>query len=62
MTDKIKIVKIDHEYCDYLRKFDFRVSYNAGIKELRPFVGILFKIAKWSIMHRSLVLKLNISI
>lgn len=44
MPEKIRIVKIDHEYCDYLRKYDSRVSYNAGLKELRPFVGILFRI------------------
>ena len=38
------IVVVNHEYCDYLRKFDNRVSYNSGVKELRPFVGVLFKI------------------
>lgn len=38
------LVKIDSEYCDYLRKYDNRVPYNAGTKELRPFVGILFSI------------------
>lgn len=32
------------DYCDYLRKFDNRVSYNKYEKELRPFIGILFKI------------------
>lgn len=41
---KMKLVKIDHHYCDYLRRFDSRVSYNAGQKELRPFIGILFTI------------------
>ena len=41
-----KIVKIDYKYCDYLRQFDSRVSYNAGLKELRPFIGILFNIGK----------------
>lgn len=44
MLDKIKIVKIDYTYCNYLRKFDSRVVYNAGLKELRPFVGILFTV------------------
>ncbi len=38
------IVKVDYKYCDYLRKFDYRVSYNKDQKELRPFVGILFQI------------------
>jgi len=37
-----KIVKVDYKYCDYLRQFDNKVSYNAGSKEMRPFVGILF--------------------
>ncbi len=38
------IVKVDYKYCDYLRKFDYRVSYNKDKKELRPFVGVLFRI------------------
>ena len=41
------IVRIDSKYCDYLRKFDHRVSYNKNQKQLRPFIGILFKIDKW---------------
>lgn len=46
MYKKLKIVKVDFKYCDYLRNFDNRVSYNAGSKELRPFVGVLFMIDK----------------
>lgn len=42
MIRNFKIVKVDHNYCDYLRKYDNKVSYNAGSKELRPFIGILF--------------------
>lgn len=42
MIRNFKIVKVDYKYCDYLRKFDDKVSYNASIKELRPFIGILF--------------------
>ena len=42
MYKKIKIVKVDANYCNYLRKFDNKVSYNAREKELRPFIGILF--------------------
>lgn len=42
MIRNFKIVKVDYKYCDYLRSFDNKVSYNAGIKELRPFIGILF--------------------
>ena len=37
-----KLVKIDYMYCDYLRKYDKRVVYNKGKKELRPFIGVLF--------------------
>lgn len=44
MVKRFKIVKVDYKYCDYLRKFDNRISYNAGMKELRPFIGILFSI------------------
>ena len=46
MIRNFKIVKIDYRYCDYLRKFDNKVSYNAGIKELRPFIGVLFMVNK----------------
>ena len=46
MYRNLKIVKIDYHYCDYLRNFDSRVPYNAGRKELRPFIGILFIIEK----------------
>lgn len=44
MNNGFKIVKIDYKYCDYLRMFDSKVPYNAGSKELRPFVGVLFMI------------------
>jgi protein AbiQ len=42
--ESIKIVKVNSKYCDYLRKFDSRVPYNSGSKELRPFIGVLFYI------------------
>ncbi len=35
-------MKVDHNYCNYLRKYDSKVMYNDGIKELRPYIGILF--------------------
>lgn len=44
MYKKIRMVKIDFNYCDYLRKYDNRVVYNYGLKELRPYIGILFEI------------------
>jgi len=40
----LKIVRVNSEYCDYLRKYDNKVAYNKNEKELRPFIGILFKI------------------
>ena len=42
-----KIVRVDSDYCDYLRKFDSKVIYNKRAKKLRPFIGVLFKIEKW---------------
>lgn len=44
MILNLKIVRVNSDYCDYLRKFDNKVAYNKNEKELRPFVGILFKI------------------
>ena len=46
MIRNFKIVKVDYKYCNYLRKYDSRVPYNAGKKELRPFIGILFNVKK----------------
>lgn len=39
-----KIVKINPDYCDYLRKYDSKVYINSNNKITRPFVGILFQI------------------
>ena len=44
MIINLKLVKVDSKYCNYLRKFDNKVAYNEGNKELRPFIGVLFKI------------------
>ncbi len=44
MILNLKIVRVSSDYCDYLREFDDKVSYNKYEKELRPFIGILFKI------------------
>lgn len=44
MYKNLKIVKIDSKYCDFLRKYDSKVPYNAGKKELRPFIGVLFMV------------------
>ncbi len=44
MIQNLKVVRVDVSYCDFLRKFDNKVSYNKNDKELRPFIGILFEI------------------
>lgn len=46
MYKKLKIVKVESKYCNYLRKYDSRVPYNAGTKELRLFIGVLFRVNK----------------
>jgi len=43
MILNVKLVRVDSNYCDYLRTFDNRVAYNKNKKELRPF-GVLFTI------------------
>ena len=47
MIFNFKLVKIDSKYCDYLRQFDNWVMYNRDSKELRPFVGVLFKVSDY---------------
>lgn len=42
--ENFKLVRIDEEYCDYLRKFDSKIPFNSNEKMLRPFAGILFEI------------------
>lgn len=44
MNEELKLVRIGKEYCDYLRTFDERVPYVFNNKEIRPFVGVLFKV------------------
>lgn len=44
MKDSLILVRIDSDYCNYLRKFDNKVPYNFNDKELRPFIGVLFQI------------------
>ena len=41
---KLMLVRVDYEYCNYLREFDSKVMYNHDRKELRPFVGVLFMV------------------
>lgn len=44
MKNVLILVRLDTQYCDYLRQFDKKVPYNYKEKELRPFVGVLFEI------------------
>ena len=44
MILNFEVVIVDHIYCDFLRTFDYRVSYNNGGKALSPFIGILFAV------------------
>ena len=39
MNDSLILVKLDTDYCNYLRQFDLKVTYNYKEKELRPFIG-----------------------
>ncbi len=47
MIINLKIVRVNSDYCDYLRKFDNKVAYNKNEKELRPFIGVLFQIESY---------------
>ena len=40
----LKLVIVDSNYCDYLRKFDNKVVYNYTNKSTRPFIGVLFNV------------------
>ena len=44
MTSNFILVKIDKNYCNYLRNFDSKVPYNYDKKINRPFIGVLFKV------------------
>lgn len=41
MILNLKIVKVDSNYCNYLRMFDNKVIYNMDNKESRPYIGVL---------------------
>ena len=46
MNHQLNIVRLNTDYCDYLRQYDNKVPYNMGDKKLRPFVGVLFMVGK----------------
>ena len=39
MIINLKIVRVNSDYCDYLRKFDNKVAYNKN--EKRPYIGVV---------------------
>lgn len=41
---KLLLIRVDEDYCNFLRKFDNKVAYNYDYKKNRPFVGVLFEI------------------
>lgn len=46
MKKELKLVVIDSKYCDYLRKYDYKVPFNYDKKRKRPFIGVLFNVDK----------------
>ncbi len=44
MKESLILVRIEANYCNYLRKYDNKVPYNYDEKSLRPFVEVLFKV------------------
>lgn len=44
MKESLILVRLDTNYCNYLRQFDDKVPYNFNEKKTRPFVGVLFKV------------------
>lgn len=44
MKSNLILVRLDPDYCNYLRKFDSKVPYNYNKKELSPFIGVLFEV------------------
>lgn len=44
--ESLFLVKLDSNYCNYLRQFEQKVPYNFDKKELRPFIGVLFEVNK----------------
>lgn len=47
MKKILRLVIVDSIYCDYLRQFDYKVPFNYGKKESRPFVGVLFEVGDY---------------
>ena len=45
--ESLILVRLDTNYCNYLRQFDQKVPYNCDKKQLRPFIGVLFEYNKY---------------
>lgn len=60
MKQRLILVKINSDYCDFLRTFDKRVPYNYNKKSNRPFVGVLFRVDLITILHLYLAQNENI--
>lgn len=58
--EKLKLVTIKQEYCNYLRRFDNKVPYNYDNKKNRPFIGVLFEINDCFNLHHLQVLSQSI--
>lgn len=43
----LKLVQVNIKYSNFLRKFDSKVSFNYGLKENRPFIGVVLKVDKF---------------
>lgn len=48
MKGKLKFYRVNPDYCEYLLKYDNNIPYNSKEKEDRPFVGVLFKVGRFS--------------
>lgn len=42
MRNKLILVRLDTEYCNFLRQFDNKIPYNYDKKELRPYNDKLY--------------------
>lgn len=47
MENSFVLVRLNSDYCDYLRRFDSKVPYNFAEKTLRPFIGVLFRVSNY---------------
>lgn len=43
-SSNLILVRIDENYCDFLREHDNRVIFNSADKNTRPFVGVVFSV------------------